>query len=58
MQGQRIGYVRVSSYDQNPERQLEQTQVGKLFTDKASGKDTQRPQLEAMLVAADRKLTQ
>ncbi|MFU7548222.1 recombinase family protein, partial [Pseudomonas paraeruginosa] len=34
---------------QNPERQLEQVEVGKLFTDKASGKDTQRPQLEAML---------
>ena len=49
LQGQRIGYVRVSSYDQNPERQLEQVEVGKLFTDKASGKDTQRPQLEAML---------
>ncbi|MGP6102355.1 recombinase family protein, partial [Pseudomonas aeruginosa] len=49
MQGQRIGYVRVSSYDQNPERQLEQVEVGKLFTDKASGRDTQRPQLEAML---------
>jgi len=49
MQGQRIGYVRVSSADQNPERQLEHTVVNKLFTDKASGKDTQRPQLEAML---------
>ncbi|MUI52302.1 recombinase family protein, partial [Pseudomonas aeruginosa] len=49
LQGQRIGYVRVSSFDQNPERQLEQVEVGKLFTDKASGKDTQRPQLEAML---------
>ncbi|ELU8806198.1 recombinase family protein, partial [Klebsiella quasipneumoniae] len=23
MQGHRIGYVRVSSFDQNPERQLE-----------------------------------
>ncbi|MHC7319107.1 recombinase family protein, partial [Klebsiella pneumoniae] len=23
MHGQRIGYVRVSSFDQNPERQLE-----------------------------------
>ncbi len=43
MQGHRIGYVRVSSFDQNPERQLEQTQVSKVFTDKASGKDTQRP---------------
>ncbi|HBK4846580.1 TPA: recombinase family protein, partial [Enterobacter asburiae] len=27
MQGQRIGYVRVSSFDQNPERQLEGVQV-------------------------------
>ncbi|EDF5978612.1 recombinase family protein, partial [Klebsiella pneumoniae] len=26
MQGQRIGYVRVSSFDQNPERQLEGVQ--------------------------------
>jgi DNA invertase Pin-like site-specific DNA recombinase len=49
VQGHRIGYVRVSSFDQNPERQLEQTQVSKVFTDKASGKDTQRPQLEALL---------
>jgi DNA invertase Pin-like site-specific DNA recombinase len=49
LRGQRIGYVRVSSFDQNPERQLDQVQVDKLFTDKASGKDTQRPQLDAML---------
>ena len=49
MQGHRIGYVRVSSFDQNPERQLEQIQVDKVFTDKASGKDTQRPQLDALL---------
>ena len=49
MKGQRIGYVRVSSFDQNPERQLEQVQVDRIFTDKASGKDTQRPQLEALL---------
>lgn len=49
MHGQRIGYVRVSSFDQNPERQLEQVQVDKVFTDKASGKDTQRPQLDALL---------
>ncbi|MCJ4354145.1 recombinase family protein, partial [Klebsiella pneumoniae] len=44
MHGQRIGYVRVSSFDQNPERQLEQIQVDKVFTDKASGKDTRRPE--------------
>jgi DNA invertase Pin-like site-specific DNA recombinase len=49
LKGQRIGYVRVSSFDQNPERQLEQVQVDKVFTDKASGKDTQRPELDALL---------
>lgn len=49
MQGQRIGYIRVSSFDQNPDRQLEQIEVGKVFTDKASGKDTQRPELERLL---------
>ncbi len=49
MHGQRIGYVRVSSFDQNPERQLEQVTVDRLFTDKASGKDIQRPELERLL---------
>ena len=49
MNGQRIGYVRVSSFDQNPERQLEHIQVDKVFSDKASGKDTQRPELERLL---------
>ncbi len=49
MKGQRVGYVRVSSLDQNPERQLEQVQVDRMFTDKASGRDTQRPELDALL---------
>jgi DNA invertase Pin-like site-specific DNA recombinase len=49
LQGHRIGYVRVSSFDQNPERQLENIKLDKVFTDKASGKDTQRPQLETLL---------
>lgn len=49
MKGQRIGYIRVSNLDQNPDRQLEQIEVGKVFTDKASGKDTQRPELERLL---------
>ncbi len=49
LQGHRIGYVRVSSFDQNPERQIEHVEVGKVFTDQASGKDTQRPQLDALL---------
>jgi len=30
LQGQRIGYVRVSSFDQNPERQLEGIQVARV----------------------------
>ena len=49
MHGQRIGYIRVSTLDQNPDRQLEGAQVSKAFIDKASGKDTQRPQLDALL---------
>jgi len=49
MNGQRIGYVRVSSLDQNPDRQLEQIPVDRTFTDKASGKDVDRPQLDALL---------
>ncbi len=49
MQGQRVGYIRVSSFDQNPERQLEGVAVDRVFTDKASGKDTQRPELENLL---------
>ena len=49
MKGQRIGYVRVSSFEQNPQRQLENIQVDKVFQDKASAKDTQRPQLKALL---------
>jgi DNA invertase Pin-like site-specific DNA recombinase len=48
LQGHRIGYVRVSSFDQNPERQLEHVEVDKVFIDQALGKDTQRPQLDAL----------
>jgi DNA invertase Pin-like site-specific DNA recombinase len=47
--GQRIGYVRVSAFDQNVDRQLEGINLDKVFTDTASGKDVNRPQLEAML---------
>jgi DNA invertase Pin-like site-specific DNA recombinase len=50
--GQRIGYVRVSSFDQNPERQLENVKTDRVFTDKASGKNTQRPELEALFAFA------
>jgi DNA invertase Pin-like site-specific DNA recombinase len=44
-----VGYRRVSSLDQNSERQLEGVNLDKVFTDKASGKDTKRPQLQAAL---------
>ncbi len=47
--GQKIGYVRVSSVDQNDARQLDGLVLDKIFTDKASGKDVHRPQLQAML---------
>jgi DNA invertase Pin-like site-specific DNA recombinase len=47
--GQRVGYVRVSTVDQSTARQLEGVEVDRVFTDKASGKDTDRPQLQACL---------
>ena len=49
MTGQRIGYVRVSSSDQNTERQLEGVELDRIFTDKVSGKSTIRPALQEML---------
>ena len=49
MTGQRVGYIRVSSTDQNPERQLEGVALDRVFTDKASAKDTDRPQLKELL---------
>jgi len=49
MKHQTIGYIRVSSLDQNAERQLDGVKADKVFTDKASGKDTNRPQLQAAI---------
>lgn len=48
----KIGYARVSTTDQNLDRQLEQLQKAnckKIFQEKISGKNTNRPQLQAML---------
>ncbi|MDP4510144.1 recombinase family protein [Nonomuraea turcica] len=45
----RVGYLRVSSTDQNTGRQLDGVEVERTFTDKASGKDTARPKLEELL---------
>ena len=47
--GQRVGYRRVSTVDQNTARQLDGVEVDKMFTDHASGKDTGRPQLAEAL---------
>jgi len=47
--GQRVAYQRVSSLDQRVDRQLDGITVERRFTDTVSGKDTDRPRLEAML---------
>ena len=47
-----IGYIRVSTEEQNPARQqalLRELDVDEIFLDKASGKDTDRPELKRML---------
>ena len=45
----RVGYVRVSTVDQNTVRQLDGIEIERVFTDKASGKNTTRPQLDEMI---------
>lgn len=49
----RIGYVRVSTVEQHEERQrvelVEKAKAEKIFLDRLSGKNTDRPQLQAML---------
>lgn len=52
--GQNVGYIRVSSVDQNEERQIEGIKAAgipldKTFIDKLSGKDTKRPALAECL---------
>ncbi len=49
----RVGYIRVSTVEQHEDRQvkdlIDNGKVSKVFIDKMSGKDTNRPQLKAML---------
>lgn len=48
----KVGYVRVSTKEQNTARQeilMEQLGVDKVYLEKVSGKNTNRPQLKAML---------
>jgi DNA invertase Pin-like site-specific DNA recombinase len=47
--GQRVGYIRVSSVDQNTSRQLAGVDLERVFEDRASGKDTNRPALRECL---------
>ena len=49
MSGQRVGYQRVSSLEQNPARQLDGIVLDQTFIDRLSGKDVERPQLGEML---------
>ena len=49
MKGHCIGYIRVSTVEQNPIRQLDGVLLDKTFTDKCSGKDVKRPQLALMM---------
>lgn len=46
MLGQKVGYIRVSSIGQNTDRQLDSQHLDKVFVDKASGKDRNRPELQ------------
>ena len=48
----KIGYIRVSSQDQNLDRQIatmDQLKIDKLFQEKVSGKDTNRPEFQKLL---------
>lgn len=52
MTGKKISYIRVSTLDQNEERQIEamkNLEIHKFFREKVSAKDTNRPQLKALL---------
>ncbi|MNJ42564.1 DNA-invertase hin [compost metagenome] len=44
-----VAYIRVSSEDQNTDRQLDGIVVDRTFTDKVSGATTERPALKEML---------
>jgi len=44
-----IGYIRVSTVDQNTDRQLDGVDIDKVYEDKISGATTKRPQLQACL---------
>jgi DNA invertase Pin-like site-specific DNA recombinase len=46
---QTVGYIRVSTAEQNTDRQLDGIALDRIFTDKMTGSIKDRPQLQAML---------
>lgn len=49
MKGQKVGYIRVSTFDQNIDRQLEGLTMDRTFIDKFTGKVRERPQFMEMM---------
>jgi len=50
--GENLAYIRVSTIEQNEARQVEAMKpfnISKTFTDKLSGKDTNRPELQSLI---------
>lgn len=52
MTGMRFGYVRVSTRDQNPDRQVAEMEARgyRVYVDYASGKSTDRPELKKLML--------
>ena len=46
---QQVGYVRVSTVEQNTARQLDDMRLDRVFTDKCSGNDRKRPALKELI---------
>ena len=44
-----VGYIRISTVDQNTERQLDGIDLDKTFEDRASGSNAERPNLQACM---------
>lgn len=49
MTGKKVGYIRVSTLDQNPGRQLEGVALDKKFIDYASSRSLDRPEFKIMM---------
>jgi len=49
MSGIKIGYIRVSTIDQNTDRQLDGLKLDRTYIDKASGKSADRPKLAELI---------